>query len=332
MAQLTQASRQIQGFDLVSLPATEGVLRSKMSLQIWRVVSVLETAHAEAAATAAQAQAEARGLHDERERLLDSNVKLEKDCSTAIDANQMLQVSIRLRCLPPLRFALPPHSLKGHGGRHMSKSRSERASVVRFPSGWFSSAAVARDIAACAALRRVQLCSVCSACSVAFAARSAQREHWLRGLGTDSHRRTCLLIPSASVGGARVSERGAGACCTVFGGVQAAKEEMGARMRGLADQLAAALALNTQQTSTLDGMTAKAAQLEAAAAKTAPELSKANSVVGQLTEENRDLQLAARKLELRAQVHIYARPSATLPHCAAEYTLHIGKLHGGVGG
>ena len=210
MAQLTQASRQIQGFDLVSLPATEGVLRSKMSLQIWRVVSVLETAHAEAAATAAQAQAEALGLHDERERLLNSNVKLEKDCSTAIDANQMLQVSIRLRCLLPLRFALPPLSLKGHGGRHMSKSRSERASVVRFPSGWFSSAAVARDIAACAALRRVQLCSVCSACSVSFAARSAQREHWLRGLGTDSHRRTCFMIPIASVRGGSVSERGGG--------------------------------------------------------------------------------------------------------------------------
>jgi predicted double-glycine peptidase len=100
-------------------------------------------------------------------------------------------------------------------------------------------------------------------------------------------------------------------------------------MQELAEQLAAALALNTQQTSMLDDMTAKAAQLEAAVAKTAPELSKANSAVGQLTAENRDLQLAARKLELRAQV--YTCPSMSLRSTTAPHITHW-KGHGKVGG
>jgi hypothetical protein len=171
MAQLTQASRQIQGFDLVSLPATEGVLRSKMSLQIWRVVSVLETAHAAAAAAAAQAQAEARGLHEECHRLLNSNIKLEKDCSTAIDANQMLQVSIRYdtNCLrsafPALTHAPSP-----------CPSRGEQASGARLPSGSYFSTPSRKILwrvqrTACASLQCLQR-RVCS--------ESAQREHWLQ--------------------------------------------------------------------------------------------------------------------------------------------------------
>jgi hypothetical protein len=174
MAQLTQASRQIQGFDLVSLPATEGVLRSKMSLQIWRVVSVLETAHAAAAATAAQAQAEARGLHEERNRLLNSNIKLEKDCSTAIDANQMLQVWIRYDT-NRLRFASPALT----HARSPCPSRTEQASGARLPSGCFFLWRVQRI--ACVALQCLQR-RVCS--------ERAQREHWLR----DSAQ-TVTLIP-----------------------------------------------------------------------------------------------------------------------------------------
>ena len=92
MAQLAQAARLIQGFDLVSLPVTEGALKSKMSLQIWRVVSQLESAHAAASAAATKAEAQSRGLHHERDKLLKVNLKLDKDCATAVDGNQLLQV------------------------------------------------------------------------------------------------------------------------------------------------------------------------------------------------------------------------------------------------
>lgn len=141
MAQLTQASRQIQGFDLVSLPATEGVLRSKMSLQIWRVVSVLEAAHAAAAAAAAQAQAEARGLHDERDRLLNSNVKLEKDCSTAIDANEMLQVSIRYDATPLRRgsFGCGTRHTQYRGTHMMKETHPSEEVGRRLAKSWESS-------------------------------------------------------------------------------------------------------------------------------------------------------------------------------------------------